>query len=148
MRPGEDDALADDSHLKAPRIRLRGEVYDRVRFTPESSEERCFDCGSEPGQVHDWGCDAEDCPRCGGQLLSCDCLQDADTAPEEKERLRRLICDDIRREDMEDAVNRAADAFRMRQYAAVIELLSPFEADLSSAARAKLRYARAARPVA
>ena len=81
-------------------------------------------------------------------MLSCDCLQDADTAPEEKERLRRLICDDIRREDMEDAVNRAADAFRMRQYAAVIELLSPFEADLSSAARAKLRYARAARPVA
>ena len=35
--------------------------------------ERCHDCGAEPGCFHHWHCDAERCPKCGGQLISCGC---------------------------------------------------------------------------
>ena len=33
----------------------------------------CHDCGVSEGQIHQWGCDMEACPFCGGQLISCDC---------------------------------------------------------------------------
>lgn len=32
---------------------------------------RCSDCGARPGRLHRLGCDAEVCPVCRGQLLSC-----------------------------------------------------------------------------
>lgn len=36
---------------------------------------KCGDCGiwNNPGMIHHYGCDVERCPRCKGQLLSCDC---------------------------------------------------------------------------
>ena len=34
---------------------------------------RCYDCGAKVGFFHHWGCDQERCPRCGRQLLSCNC---------------------------------------------------------------------------
>jgi hypothetical protein len=33
--------------------------------------ERCGDCGATPGHFHHPNCDVEQCPRCGGQLLTC-----------------------------------------------------------------------------
>jgi hypothetical protein len=54
--------------------------YPRI---PYGEEQRpwpagpCHDCAVLRGQYHVPGCDAEECPRCHGQAIGCDCL-DAD----------------------------------------------------------------------
>lgn len=37
---------------------------------------RCHDCGVAVGGYHHPGCDMERCPKCGGQLISCGCLDE------------------------------------------------------------------------
>jgi hypothetical protein len=50
----------------------------QVRFGDEShggcatEDGRCHDCGCEVGGFHHAGCDAEECPQCHGQRLTCD----------------------------------------------------------------------------
>lgn len=36
---------------------------------------RCHDCNIKHGGFHHPGCDTERCPKCGGQLISCGCLE-------------------------------------------------------------------------
>lgn len=33
----------------------------------------CHDCKAEPGELHQDGCDVEQCPACGGQMITCGC---------------------------------------------------------------------------
>jgi hypothetical protein len=37
------------------------------------SNKPCPKCDAAPGELHEDGCDVEQCPYCGGQLISCDC---------------------------------------------------------------------------
>lgn len=36
---------------------------------------KCHDCDAKEGEIHEYGCDMEVCPICGGQLLGCECLE-------------------------------------------------------------------------
>ena len=63
-------------------VHVAGSVYRPVPYGDEPGmrgvTERCGDCGVEPGAVHHHGCDLEDCPRCGGQMISCYCPWDGE----------------------------------------------------------------------
>lgn len=52
-----------------------GVTYPGIPFQSEFGE-RCHDCGVTPGGFHHPGCDMEICPKCGGQLISCGCLDE------------------------------------------------------------------------
>lgn len=42
-------------------------------YPPPQEGKACHDCNATPGQYHHIGCDMEECPKCHGQLLMCDC---------------------------------------------------------------------------
>ena len=56
-------------------------AYEPVRYGDEEDDwggrsgRNCHDCNCPPGAYHHVGCDVERCPRCGGQVISCDCEQ-------------------------------------------------------------------------
>ena len=61
-------------------IHIGGKIYPRIKcgttedlFGEMEEGARCHDCGALAGFFHHWNCDAERCPACGEQLLSCDC---------------------------------------------------------------------------
>lgn len=56
-------------------VRFRGEKdLPSVPYSEyEDKDHRCHDCQILPGQKHHPGCDMERCPRCRGQLISCNC---------------------------------------------------------------------------
>ena len=53
--------------------------YERVKYGDEKDDwgadkHPCGDCGVLKGQFHaSLLCDMEECPCCGGQVISCDC---------------------------------------------------------------------------
>ncbi len=55
-----------------------GSVLPSVPYNPEygGAKQRCHDCNIARGGYHHPGCDMEQCPKCGGQLISCGCLDE------------------------------------------------------------------------
>jgi hypothetical protein len=55
-----------------------GSTLSKIRFNPKELHlpdwHRCLDCNVAPGGYHHSNCDQESCPKCGGQLISCDCF--------------------------------------------------------------------------
>src|SRR3954466_12718810 len=46
--------------------------------------ESCTRCGAGVGELHEAGCTVEQCPYCGGQLLSCYCPESDDDPAEDR----------------------------------------------------------------
>lgn len=57
------------------RLRLNdGKIYTRLKYEGGwGTGNRCGDCGAKEGYYHHHGCDVERCPKCGNQLITCDC---------------------------------------------------------------------------
>jgi hypothetical protein len=51
---------------------LAGRSYPRILWMSDQ-ELNCRDCAVRPGAIHHRYCSQERCPRCDGQLISCDC---------------------------------------------------------------------------
>lgn len=51
------------------KIKIDGKWFSRIR----SNQKRCHDCGIAFYGIHHAGCDMERCPKCKGQMLSCNC---------------------------------------------------------------------------
>ena len=55
-----------------------GVQYEPVRYNAATGQDGgpCHDCSILDGGIHHFGCDAEDCPICGGQFISCACFDE------------------------------------------------------------------------
>lgn len=51
---------------------------DSLPAIPWDGDNICYDCKIQPGGFHHPGCDNEKCPKCGGQLIGCGCLDEED----------------------------------------------------------------------
>jgi len=62
---------------------LDGAIYSRIRYGMDHLAEnvknptRCHDCAARLGHFHHFGCDWEECPACGGQVIICGCFDDS-----------------------------------------------------------------------
>ena len=71
-----DEDFAGDDFLT--HYELNGKEYARIRVGKENSPVcepggDCSECVSEFGDYHEEGCVREECPRCHGTLVECDC---------------------------------------------------------------------------
>ncbi len=56
------------------KIRIGRRLWERVRYGERYAESSpCHDCRVSAGQLHVMGCDVEECPACGMQLITCSC---------------------------------------------------------------------------
>ena len=65
---------------KDTEYQIGDKVYPRI---PNDSDTICHDCAAIQGEYHVPGCDVEQCPKCGGQSISCGCDNKAYEALEE-----------------------------------------------------------------
>ena len=68
-----------------PTVTICGHEYPRIRYGKEPDDwgadrQPCHDCAVVKGQFHVPSCDVERCPKCGGQAITCECLDDEDGA--------------------------------------------------------------------
>ena len=60
------------------KVYLKSINYKRIKYGNEEENkgmiDRCPDCGARKGYYHHLDCDVEQCPKCGRQFISCDCL--------------------------------------------------------------------------
>lgn len=58
-------------------IQINKEIYERDNKHFDVNK-KCHDCNIEnkKGNYHHFGCDVERCPRCKGQLISCNCKKE------------------------------------------------------------------------
>ena len=61
-----------------------GTSLPSIPYLDDDDGQRCHDCNVLVGNYHHPSCDMERCPRCGGQLISCGCLDE-----EEDQKLKR-----------------------------------------------------------
>lgn len=69
------------SERKQENFTIDGMSYPRIPWGAEKRfgevetkpDELCHDCLAEPGMLHIFNCDMEECPKCGNQALSCPC---------------------------------------------------------------------------
>ncbi len=57
-------------------IRIGNKWYQRSTEHFGEPSGYCYDCNAKHGSYHHWGCDVESCPKCGGQMLGCPCLEE------------------------------------------------------------------------
>ncbi|GAB3253826.1 hypothetical protein [Arthrobacter pigmenti] len=60
------------------RLPWGSETHWSTWMKDDSPLDYCPDCATAIHEFHGPNCDQEECPRCGGQLLSCDCDFDED----------------------------------------------------------------------
>ena len=61
-------------------------AWGSERDWPRSAEpKRCGDCRVMTGGFHHLGCDIQECPRCGHQMITCGCRYDEDSPLERDE---------------------------------------------------------------
>lgn len=69
---------------------IGGTPYERIPYGREEGgpfPEPCHDCGVLRGQHHvELVCDMEECPRCHGQVIGCDCPYEGDESSDAGER--------------------------------------------------------------
>ena len=49
-----------------------------AQLLKDTERTTCHDCGVLPGEEHQLGCDVERCPKCGLQLIGCNCFTTTD----------------------------------------------------------------------
>lgn len=72
--------MLEASGCNIEKVHIGGNEYLRIPvggdgdFLEDGDEKsRCHGCNALFSHQHHWGCDAERCPACGGQMISCDC---------------------------------------------------------------------------
>lgn len=67
------------------KVMIDGKQYEQIKYGDESRSDFhaekincCHDCGINKGGYHHPGCDVEECPKCHGQLIGCECLNPDD----------------------------------------------------------------------
>lgn len=68
-----------NERIQEPNMIINGEVHHRIAYGSEdgigdiAKQQNCHDCDVEVGEIHDLGCDVEQCASCSRQLISCNC---------------------------------------------------------------------------